>query len=119
MIDLSQKFCHQVRWSVRRAATDASVRPFTAETARPASVAGLGAPPPAGASLRNTDASCTVDPPARVNRPVTVFPLVLVLLNPAPTGRTAMAASLWKSLPPVRLLRRVATIVPPDPPTVV
>src|SRR5206468_1617908 len=73
----------------------------------------------ARASVRNTVASETVDPPLSVNVPVTVFPLVPVLLKPTPTGRTAIAAWDWKSPDPVRLLRRVAVIVPPDAPTVV
>src|SRR5690242_1264109 len=85
----------------------------------PARVAADGPPLPARASLRKTVTSCTVEPPASVNLPVAVDPLVLVLLNPAPTGRTAMAAWDWKSDEPVRLLRRVAVIVPPEPPTVV
>ena len=85
----------------------------------PASEDALGPPPPCRASLRNTVASCTVDPPARVNLPVTVFPLVLVLAKPTPTGRTAIAACAWKSPDPRRLLCRVAKIVPPEPPTVV
>src|SRR4051812_16514907 len=117
--DLSQKFFHQARWPASSAATSASVSPLALLDAWPASVAADGPPLPARASVRNTVASCTVEPPLRVNVPVAVFPLVPVLLNPTPTGRTAIAAWDWKSPEPVRLLRRVAVIVPPEAPTVV
>ena len=92
---------------------------MTALVALPARLDALGPPPPCRASPRNTVASSTVEPPARVNEPVTVEPLVLALEKPTPTGRTAMPTSDWKSLEPLRLLCRVAKIVPPDWPTVV
>jgi hypothetical protein len=82
-------------------------------------VAAFGPPPPWRASLRNTVASWTVDPPASVKRPVACEPLVPVPMKPVPTGRTAMAAADWKSAAPLRLLWRVTQMVPPAAPTVV
>src|SRR5256885_14191685 len=119
MNDCSQKFFQKSRCPFSRLVTSAAVSAFTAEVARPASVAALGPPLPCRASLRNTVASSTVLPPCSGNVPVTVEPLVLVLAKPTPTGRTAIPASAWKSPLPRRLLCRVATIVPPEAPTVV
>ena len=119
MNDCNQKFFQNARCPSRRFVTSAVVIALTAEVARPASVAADGPPPPCRASLRNTVASSTVFPPDSVKVPVTVEPLVFVLAKPTPTGRTAIAAALWKSLLPLRLLCRVATMVPPDPATVV
>src|SRR3954447_8643823 len=115
----SQKLFHQSRWPARSAAMSALVSEPALLDACAASVDADGPPLPARASVRKTEASWTVEPPARVNVPVAVDPLVLVLLNPLPTGRTAMAACAWKSPDPVRLLRLVAVIVPADPATVV
>src|SRR5436305_4915115 len=106
--DLSQKFFQKARWLDSSDATDAVVNALTAVRAVPARVDALGPPLPCLMSPRNTVASSTVEPPARVRCPVTVEPLVLALEKPVPTGRTAIPTSDCTSVEPLRLLCRVA-----------